>query len=588
MRTGIGIQPGETKMIRGASVGTGVFALGVLVFITACGSRDTAPGGMGPLSEIVFTGPKDGWTGTMESGVYWLENTAGKADDIRYFYTAPAPVPGAGGERFAGVDVLTGQIAADDRAGLLYGYQDSPLSYYMIMISGGGDVEVFRRDDQGFDRVMSSSSDATKTDTVRIEIREKGNELTILANGASVGILQNDRIGTGLVGIAAVGASRFGFTNYVQSPSPPAPAVASTAFAASTAASATPERTVNPAHSGDRVNYLEYMDPQLRIAQHRAPYPSGWAYDANPSDQLLLTGPGGTNVYQTGSGQFFYSDDPSARQSAQMANRQVAPVIPLDRFVDQNFSPYMAQRGYRLVNRFPLPKVVALQELWAAGMPQGLSQKSFEALGVEWEGRDGSRAYTQLVLTRILSPQPQRPQFIVWSVSALELYAGREQYDGVRNVFMYANDHTEPNPRWQIAKNEELLRNIRANQAYADARTRESQIQHIGRMNAILARGQASANVARINSDILDINQAGYLARSNMVSAGQARTVDMIAGQSVIANPSTGEHYRVDAGSKNYWVNADGQYFRTDNSLYDPRTDQNISNQQWQRFEVVR
>lgn len=573
-------------MIRGASVGTFVLALVFLFFTTACGSRDTAPGGMGPLTEIVFTGPKDGWTGTMESGVYWLQNTAGKTNDIRYFYTAP--VPGAGGERTAGVDVLTAQMAADDRAGLLYGYQDSPLSYYMIMISGSGDVEVFRRDDQGFDRIMSSSSDATKTDTVRIEFREKGNELTVVANGSSVGSLQNDRIGTGLVGIAAVGTGRFGFTNYVQSPSPPAPAVASNASAAITASSATPERTVNQSQSGDRVNYLEFMDPQLRIAQHRAPYPSGWDYDTNPGDQLLLTGPDGTKVYQTGSGQFFASDDPSARQAAQMANRQVAPAIPLDRFVDQNFSPYMSQRGYRPVNRFPLPKIVALQELWAAGMPQGLSQKSFEALGVEWEGRDGSRAYTQLVLTRIWSPPRQRPPSTVWSVSALELYAGREQYDAARNAFMYASDNTEPNPRWQIAMNEELLRRIRADKQYADALTRESQIQHIGRMNAILARGQASASVAKINSDILDINHAGYLNRSNMVSAGQARTVDMIAGQSVIANASTGEHYRVDAGSKNYWVNAEGQYFRTDNSLYDPRTDQNISNQQWQRFEVVR
>jgi hypothetical protein len=173
-------------------------------------------------------------------------------------------------------------------------------------------------------------------------------------------------------------------------------------------------------------------------------------------------------------------------------------------------------------------------------------------------------------------------------VSALELYAGQAQYESARDALMYASENTEPNPRWQIAKNEELLRNIRANQQYADARTRESHIQHVGRMNAILARGEASANVAKINSDILDINHAGYLTRSNMVSAGHARTVDTIAGQSVIANPNTGEHYKVEAGSKNYWVNAEGQYFRTDNSLYDPRTDRSISNQQWQPFEVIR
>ena len=575
-------------MIRHASAGTArtrtpgslVLAFVMLVFTTACGGRDEGPRGIGPLSEVVFTGAEDGWSGSMESGVYWLENTAGAADDIRYFYTAP--VAGATGERSAGVDVLTAQMTAEGMAGLLYGYQDSPRSYYLIMISGSGEVAVFRRDEDGLNRIMSSASDATKTESVRLEVREKGNELTVLANGKSVGSLQNDSIGTGLVGIAAAGTGRFGFTNYEQSPSPPTPE------AALNVPGETSASLVKQAKSGDRVTYLEFMDPQLRIAQHRSPFPSGWRYDTNPNDKLLLTGPGGTEVYETDSGLFFYSDDPSARQAAQMAGRQIAPVIPLNRFLEQQFSPYMAQRGYRLVDRFPLPKIVALQELQAAAMPQGLSKRNFEALGVEWEGQDGSRAYTQLVLMLSSRPQPQGPPFIAWSVSALELYAGQAQYESARDALMYASENTEPNPRWQIAKNEELLRNIRANQQYADARTRESHIQHVGRMNAILARGEASANVAKINSDILDINHAGYLTRSNMVSAGHARTVDTIAGQSVIANPNTGEHYKVEAGSKNYWVNAEGQYFRTDNSLYDPRTDRSISNQQWQPFEVIR
>jgi hypothetical protein len=340
--------------------------------------------------------------------------------------------------------------------------------------------------------------------------------------------------------------------------------------------------------SRSALTYLDFMDPQLRIPQHRAPYPPGWRYDSNPNDQLLLTGPGGTNVYQTSSGQFFYSEDPFTRQTAQTAGQRIAPPIPLERFLEQQFSPYMAQKGYRIVRRFPLPKIVEFYDLFAAAMPQGLSQRTYEALGAEWEGQDGSRAYTQLVLTRFTRPQQQRPPTLSWNVSALELYAARQHYEGARAAFMYANERTEMNPRWQIAKNQELLRNIRADQQYADARLRESHVQHIGRMNAILARGQASANVAKINSDILDISHAGFLNRSSMVSAGQARTVDMIAGQSVIANPSTGEHYRVDAGSRNYWVNGEGKYFSTDNSLYDPRTDQAINNQQWQRFEVVR
>ena len=553
-----------------------------LAFVAARESHGTTARGIGPLSNIVFTGLVDGWTGSMESGVYWLENTAGDPSDIRYFYTAREQ--GAGADRSVGVDVLTAHMPPEGRAGLLYGYRDSPRFYFLITVSGKGDLEVFKRDDQGINLMISTSLGAANAGSVRIEVREKGRELSLFADGSPLGSLQNDRIGGGQVGIAAVGAGRFGFTNYEQSSSPQGNAQASARIAFTEA----PDPQEVRAKPMVPTNYIEYMDPKLRIAQHRAPFPEGWRYDTNPSDQLLLTGPGGTKVFQTGSGQYFYSDDGFARQSAQMAGQRIAPVLPLERFLEQQFSPYMGQRGYRLVGSFPLPRIVDFMDLFAAGMPQGMSQRRFEVMGAEWEGSDGSRAYTQLTLTQLLSPRNGQAPLITWSVSALELYAARERYENDRDALMYASEHTEMNPRWQIAKNEELLRNIRASTQYWDERTRESHIQHIGRMNAILARGQASASVAKINSDILDISHAGYLKRSDMVSAGQARTVDMIAGKSVIANPSTGEHYRVDAGSRNYWVNAEGKYFRTDDSLYDPRTDIQISNQQWQRFEVVR
>ncbi len=107
-------------------------------------------------------------------------------------------------------------------------------------------------------------------------------------------------------------------------------------------------------------------------------------------------------------------------------------------------------------------------------------------------------------------------------------------------------------------------------------------------MNAILARGKSSSNIAKINSDILDINHAGYLKRDSMVSAGQAKTIDMLSGSSIITNPTTGEHYRVEAGANHYWVNNEGKFFNTENPLIDPRTDINISNQQWEKYEVVR
>lgn len=89
-----------------------------------------------------------------------------------------------------------------------------------------------------------------------------------------------------------------------------------------------------------------------------------------------------------------------------------------------------------------------------------------------------------------------------------------------------------------------------------DERMRQSQIQHIGRMNSILACSETSSNVAKTNSD--------------MVSADQAKEVNMLSGQFVISNPATGENYQVGPRPGNYWVNSNAEYFGTKNVLYDP------------------
>jgi len=537
-----------------------------LVFLYGCGG--SKPGGIGALEEYVFLGPVDGWSGAMEDGVYWLENEQGNSGDIRYFYTPYSP--SSDGKRTASIEVNIANMHPEGKAGLLYGYRDSPRSYQLIVVSGEGSVEIYRRDESGFNQMLSSSINVGSDDFVRLEIAENGSQLKIKANGKSVSEIENDQIGQGMIGIAALGLGRFGFTNYEQVPSGRSSRVAE-------------QTSSKQSTSGKKLKFLDFQDREMGMVQHRTPFPSGWKYDNNPNDQLLLVGPNGTEVYESNSGLMTYSNDPFARQSAQMAGAQVVPVMNLNQYLSQRFSPYMEQRGYRMTNQFPMPEARDLWEVFGAGMPQGLSRRQYDVIGVEWDNGNGSKAFTvliQMVLTR--------QDFVTWNVSAGEMYASESEYESAKEAYAYASANIEVNPNWQIAKNNQLLAKIRADKQVWDERMRQSQIQHIGRMNSILARSETSSSVAKINSDILDISHAGYLKRSDMVSTGQANSVNMIGEQSVISNVNTGEMYKVDAGYNNYWVNGDGKYFHTDNSNYDPRMDNSINNQQWERFEVVR
>ena len=337
------------------------------------------------------------------------------------------------------------------------------------------------------------------------------------------------------------------------------------------------------ASGNSNLTYLDIEDPKMGMVMLSIPFPAGWQVDTNPNDQLIYTGPNDTLVYQTSSGKYFHSNDQFRRQSAQIGGVKLSPVIPLEQFLKQYFVPNMAQHGYQLINSYSMPKVIDFWDLYAAGMPQGLSRKQYNAIGAEWENSDGSKAFTILI-----QHQLQQPGQTLWEVTAGELYTSDSEYNTAKNDYVHAVLNTQVNAQWQIKKNNQLMAQIRQTNREGNQRLKQSQIAHMGRMNSILARGTTSSSVAKINSDILDINHSGYLKRSSMVSAGQANSVNMIGEQSVIRNNNTGEYYQVDSGAENYWVNNEGKYFSTDNSNYDPRTDNRINNQQWLRFDVVK
>src|SRR5690606_4876578 len=106
-------------------------------------------------------------------------------------------------------------------------------------------------------------------------------------------------------------------------------------------------------------------------------------YDDNPSDQLVMTGPNEVEIYQSNSGQILYSNDAFALESARMTGAQVARLMPLEQYLQQQFAPYMEHRGFRMTRHYPMPAIKQTWELFAAGMPQGLSTKQYDAIGAE-------------------------------------------------------------------------------------------------------------------------------------------------------------------------------------------------------------
>ena len=346
----------------------------------------------------------------------------------------------------------------------------------------------------------------------------------------------------------------------------------------------TPTAAARPATVVDEpIKYSEYRDPKTGLVQSRSPIPQSWQVHGQDAP-VFMTSPRGLKVYKTESFQFGWSPDPFMQQTIRQTGQTVAPPVPLQQIVEQEIRPNARAEGYRFVGSFAAPEVESLWQRLLAAMPQTGNRRSAEALVTEWQA-DTTSTRSMIVLVRTTT---QSPQSLVWQLLTTQLEAPADHYEPAKAAYLYAVANTELNPQWITASNRALSNSIREIRRYWDNASQISRQAHQQRMQSIAARGAAAQSVGKTYSDILDISHQGYLNRDSINNQGHSGLVDSIRGTTVIGNHETGEHYDVDGNNAYYWVNNDGVYIGTDNSLFDPRQNQLTRDDQWARFHKER
>ena len=279
--------------------------------------------------------------------------------------------------------------------------------------------------------------------------------------------------------------------------------------------------------------------------------------------------------------EYGYSQDPFTLQSLQMTGKPISPVYSLEQILEQHLKPSAQSQGYTFIQAYPLPKVQAFWDKFAAGMLQTGSHWQYHVMGSEWKDTAGN--HSLMVQLQSIS---QKGATVLWSLTTTELEAPSKYFEEAKNAYLEGLERTELNPQWQEYMNGKLMGQIRESNAFWAQKSAESAQAHQQRMAAINARGQATRSLGNTFSEILDINHSGYLNRSNMVDAGHANTINMIGQQTIISNSGTGERYKVEDNSRYYWVNKKGEYIGTNNPLFDPRIDNRINGEGWEPFEI--
>ena len=191
---------------------TKTLLLTLAVFVAGCGGPDrpAEAAGMGPLDSVLSPQYGDPWVVAKSGGGWQFENADG-AYNIQYYYVFPAD--GEAGRREISVDVSVEAGEPDSLAGIIYGYQNEPRSYYLFTLGGDQQVRLHHVAAGNFEERMAFGIGGVR-DRATLAIREYGNEIALLVNGEEKSRFGNRDMGRGAVGIAAGHIGRFRFANF--------------------------------------------------------------------------------------------------------------------------------------------------------------------------------------------------------------------------------------------------------------------------------------------------------------------------------------------------------------------------------------
>ncbi|KJJ37823.1 hypothetical protein [Aequorivita vladivostokensis] len=324
----------------------------------------------------------------------------------------------------------------------------------------------------------------------------------------------------------------------------------------------------NQMAKNDAMKYFNTIDSRNGIVMSRIPLPSSWQKQ-NGGD-YLYTGPNGIKIHGERGGSFIFSKDPQMNQMYQQSGMQVQLPKSIEQVINEGFMEYADKINRKLVRKYPMPQIAAWDKQFDDQLYKSMpSQKTFTVMGLEWRDPDGTSFLT--ILHHFVSYDQYGGY---WGITYSVLEASEGAFDQAKTQYINGLLNQQINPQWLQAVNQKDMQIAQ-----------QSNAAHQQRMANIKSFGDQ--NTARFNDRMaaMDQNMASWRANQAASDRNQEQFVDYIYGNTNVSDPNTGQTYKVEAGANQYWMNNQGEYIKSDNSLYNPNLDQNINNQTWTEYE---
>ncbi|HKK37963.1 MAG TPA: hypothetical protein VJ949_00930, partial [Cryomorphaceae bacterium] len=148
-------------------------------------------------------------------------------------------------------------------------------------------------------------------------------------------------------------------------------------------------------------------------------------------------------------------------------------------------------------------------------------------------------------------------------------------FESAKQSYIYGLENIQHNPQVIAAYNAKESRQLSENDAAFQNRMRQNeanfQATQKAHVNSANAMSEAQMNTYRDQSESFN--------RSNQ------QITNGILEQNTIYNSANGETYQLEGHSETYWMNANGDYIPSDNSLYNPNLDPNTNSTEWVKGE---
>ncbi len=315
------------------------------------------------------------------------------------------------------------------------------------------------------------------------------------------------------------------------------------------------------------LKYFNSIDSRNGIVMYRIPFPAYW--QKQNGGQYQYTGPNGIKIHGERGGSFMFSNDPQMNQMYQQSGVQVQLPKSIDQVINEGFMEYANKINRKLVRKYPIPQLAAWDKKFDDQLYKSVpSQKTFNVMGLEWRDPDGTSFLT--ILHHFVSYDQYGGY---WGITYSVLEASQKSFKEAKTQYINGLLNQQINPQWLQAVNQKDMQIAQ-----------QSNAAHQQRMANIKSFGDQ--NTANYNARMAAMDQNMENWRSNQAASdrSQEQFVDYINESTNVSDPNTGQTYKVESGANQYWINDQGEYIKSDNSLYDPNLDQNINNQTWTEY----